>query len=284
MKGDGESESRLSFFDEEKCCSLVSNQTKFSRKGRTHAGYASRKEHDAAKYAASPAGIAGKEKKRLKQMDLKQMETVSRKDYGSEKEYQAARYQARRGKLAAYNAAKYAAKAPEMAAKYAADKDAQDALCRAAQAAAGFSAEELGPSYEEIKQQIDGQFQWGDGWVKITDVDGQVWSFEGVRWHRAYIAIDEPDRISKESVRPFYKTGEYEPWLVQAKVVEGVHLKIGKPFLQDLLQCRLKMYVSEVVRFKSEVQIQKWFVSNLRFRVRKEALGSGGHWRIEFSF
>jgi hypothetical protein len=178
---------------------------------------------------------------------------VSRKDYGSDKEYQAAKYQARCGKIAVEYAAKapemaakYAAKAPEMAAKYAADKDAQDALCRAAQAAAGFSAEELGPSYEEIKQQIDGQFEWGDGCVKITDVHGQVWSFQGPRWHRAYIAIDETERISIESVRPFRKTGEYEPWLVQTKVVEGVHLKIGKPFLQNLLQCSLKMYVSRV--------------------------------------
>jgi hypothetical protein len=101
LKGDGESESRHSFFDEEKCCSLVSNQTKFSRKGRMHAGYASRKEYDAAKYAASPAGIAGKEKKRLKQMDLLAAgvapedvvsKKVSRKDYDSEKEYQAARF------------------------------------------------------------------------------------------------------------------------------------------------------------------------------------------------
>ena len=66
-----------------------------------HAGYASRKEYDAAKYAASPAGIAGKEKKRLKQMDLLAAgvapedvvsKKVSRKDYDSEKEYQAARF------------------------------------------------------------------------------------------------------------------------------------------------------------------------------------------------
>ena len=215
-----------------------------------------RSEEMAARYAASPAGIAGAEKKRLKQMDLLAAgvapedlvsKKVSRKDYGSDKEHQAARYQARCRKIAPELAAKYAAKAPELAAKYAADKDANDALCRAAQAAAGFSAEELGPSYEEMKQQIDSQFEWGDGWVKITDVDGQVWSFEGLRWHRAYIAIDEPDRISIESVRPFRKTGQYEPWLVQTKVVEGVHVKIGKHyFLQNLLQCRLKMYVSRV--------------------------------------
>ena len=159
----------------------------------------------------------------------------SRKDYASHKEYQAAR-----------DAGRARGRAVADAAKYAADKDANGALCRAAQAAAGFSAEELGPSYQEINKQIDSRFEWGDGWVKITDVYGQVWSFEGLRWHRAYIAIDVPERISIESVRPFRKTGEYEPWLVQAKVVEGVHLKIGKAFLQNLLQCRLKMYVSRV--------------------------------------
>jgi len=112
-----------------------------------------RSEEKAARYAASPAGIAGKEKKRLKQMDLLAAgvapedlvsKKFSRTDYGSKKEYQAAVYQGRRGKIAPEMAAKYAGKAPEMAAKYAADKDANDALCRAAQAAAGFSAEDLG--------------------------------------------------------------------------------------------------------------------------------------------
>jgi hypothetical protein len=96
-----------------------------------------RSEEKAARYTASPAGIAGAEKKRLKQMDLLAAgvapedlvsKKVSRKDYGSNKEYHAAVYQGRRGNIAPEMAAKYAAKAPEMAAKYAADKDANDAL------------------------------------------------------------------------------------------------------------------------------------------------------------
>jgi hypothetical protein len=176
----------------------------------------------------------------------------SRKDYVSEKEYQTAR-----------DAGRDRGRAGALTDKYDADKDANDALCRAAQVAAGFSAEELGPSYEEIKQEVDSRFEWGDGWVKITDVYGQVWSFEGLRWHRTYIAIDEPERISIESVRPFRKTGTYDPWLVQTKVVEGVHLKIGKSFLQDFLQCRLKMYISRV-RVPSKLA-EKAVVRNTKF-------------------
>jgi hypothetical protein len=97
-----------------------------------------RSEEKAARYAASPAGIAGAEKKRLKQMALLAAgvapedlvsKKFSRKDYGSKKEYQAAVYQGR---------------APEMAAKYAADKDANDALYRAAQGGAGGDITEEG--------------------------------------------------------------------------------------------------------------------------------------------
>jgi hypothetical protein len=47
-----------------------------------------------------------------------------------------------------------------------------------------------------------------------------------------------------ESRRPFYKTNEYEPWIVQTKVVQGAHLKIGQKILDTLVQYRLRMYVS----------------------------------------
>jgi len=183
-------------------------------------GKASKKERDATRYQESPAGIAGKEKKRLRHADqlAAGFAPVIRKDFASLKEYRAAQYAYTAPSLAA----KYAANAPSLAAKYAADKDANDALCRAAQVAAGFSAEELGPSYEDIEQEMDGRFEWGKGWVKITDVYGKVWSFEGLRWHRVYIAIDVAERISIESMRPFRKTGcvnnlrLHEPRLINA--------------------------------------------------------------------
>lgn len=86
------------------------------------------------------------------------------------------------------------------------------------------------------------RFEWEHGWVKIIDVDGKVWLIDGIRWHRTYIALDEDKRIWTESCRPFYKTNEYEPWLVQTKVVQDAHLKIGTKLLKTLIQYRLRMY------------------------------------------
>ena len=154
-------------------------------------GYASRKEYDKTRYQESPTGIAAKEKKRLKDIDkfasgvapedLVLYKNISLKDYDSRKEYDAISQVVRYAADAPAMTVRYAANVSAVAAQYAADKDTNDALYRAAQMTAGVSAEELGPSYEEIKKEVDNRFEWGHGWVKITDFYGKVWFFEGLR-------------------------------------------------------------------------------------------------------
>jgi len=100
---------------------------------------------------------------------------------------------------------------------------------------------ELGPTQEEVDEMMKNRFEWGDGWVKITDDEGVVRRFEGPLWHRAYITVNHEELILIESCRPHRKSGIYEPWLVMKEDLQGKHTKIGKSQNQKLLQCRLKM-------------------------------------------
>ena len=190
---------------------------------------ASKKEKDAARYKASPAAMATNERRMLEGGPLQKKLGCGLPSSNKEE---------RR----LYDAARYDAKAAKSA--YDAKADAKVVLFRANQLAGGVTPEELGPTFAEITEEIDGRFVWGDGRVNITDVDGKVWVFEDPRWHRTYIALDEPRRIVQESCGPFRTSHGREPWLVQTKVDNGVHPKIGKSFLEGLLQSRVKIYNS----------------------------------------
>jgi len=161
---------------------------------------------------------------------IKDKETQRKKDAAQTIKYK----ETRRKK----DAAQYLVKAPQIAAQ-------KEIAFRAAQLAAGVPEEEVCPDYEDIKKEVDLQFEdLGDGRVLITDVEGEVCLVEGIRWDRTYIALDFEKHIRIESCRPFYKTNDYEPWIVQRKVKEGVHLNVGQNALDTLVQFQLRMYVS----------------------------------------
>jgi hypothetical protein len=79
------------------------------------------------------------------------------------------------------------------------DRDSKETTFRSTELVAGVSVEELVPEYEDTKKELDSRFEWGDGRVKITDVDVKVWLIEDIRRHRTYIVLDESRHISIES-------------------------------------------------------------------------------------